>query len=209
MTLLSCSTPQINASPNDACSILTNSQRISDINRLLEPSSFKTAGVRTTESKSTSTSRSETPIVTPELSSSPTSSAPSSPRSSRSTLSLDDPEIKKIWDDPRFGPVQRRTRPKLRISIPALSPFTSFLPDGSFKDPKPFAPSGTLNPLAQPFVPGFAMQDVLHPINEDPFAAFYAYLLGDGPHVALNSTYVEESSIYRSESTRLNSSHVD
>lgn len=159
----------------------------------------------TTESQSTSTSRSETPIIIPDLSSSPTSSAPSSPRSSRSTLSLGDPEIKKIWDDPRFRPVvQRRTHPKLNTSTLAASPFreeynTPLLLNGALGVPEPFAPSGPLNPLAQPFVPCFAVQDVLHPINADPFSAFYgdnAYLLRGGLHGALDSTYVEESSIY-------------
>ena len=116
-------------------------------------------------------------IPTPELSSSPTSTAPSSPYSSRSTLSLDDPEIRKIWDDPRFGPVVHEGI-SLELSSTLAASLALF---GEGEDTLLDAPTflkdgfgaGALNPLAQPFVPCFVSRDTQHPINMDHISTFY------------------------------------
>ena len=97
-------------------------------------------------------------------------------------MSLDDPEIRKIWDDPRFGPVVHNdTLPGINSFISA-SPFEKevytlldtppFLKEGFFRR-NSFAPTGTLNPLAQPFVPCFIAQDIQHSIGMDQISTFY------------------------------------
>jgi len=118
---------------------------------------------------------------TPDLSSSPTSTAPSSPQSSRSALSLDDPEIRKIWGDPRFGPVVHNGTPPELNSFTSAYPFEEevytlldtppFLKEGSLGNT--FTQAGTLNPLAQPFVPCFIVQDIQHSIGMDQISTFY------------------------------------
>jgi hypothetical protein len=119
-------------------------------------------------------------------------------------LSLDDPEIRKIWDDPRFGPVNGT----LNSFAPAISPSREeeyilldtpiFSKDGCGAR-EPFVPSGTLNPLAQPFVPHFVVQDIQRSHNMDHASMFYGnntLLLPldprNGPHGSPSLCAIEE-----------------
>jgi hypothetical protein len=161
-----------------------SSKQIADFNRFFEPNPFNTgppipppallALLFEIECEPLMESNLDSEISTPELSSSPTSTAPSSPQSSRSALSLDDPEIRKIWEDPRFGPVVHDGTPPELNNFTSALPFQeeeytllntpTFLKEG-FGGRDPFASAGSLNPLAQPFVPCFIVQDIQNSIT--------------------------------------------